>query len=122
MRLLANVARLEMMTLFASFAVVTLWKLCQSVSFAGLLRSRDGTLSPGRVQLFVVTVLTALQYLLTVIHDASHLAAIHDPSHLAAIPPIPANLVWALGGSQVVYLGGKAWSMFGLKRSNMEKP
>jgi hypothetical protein len=109
MRLLANVARWEMMTLMASFAVVTLWKLCQSASLAGLLRSSDGMLSPGRVQLFVLTVLTALQYLLSVIHDPSHFA------------PIPSNLVMALGGSQVVYLGGKAWSTFGLKRSNVEK-
>jgi hypothetical protein len=37
------------------------------------------------------------------------------------LPLSPRTLVMALGGSQVVYLGGKAWSTFGLKRSNVEK-
>jgi hypothetical protein len=106
MRLLANLARWEMVTLIASFGIVTLWKLFQSVSFAGLLRSNDGTLSPGRIQLLVLTVLTALQYVL---------AMIHDPSHLH---PIPSGLVMAMGGSQAVYLGAKAWSIFGPQQNN----
>src|SRR6266852_5901567 len=109
MRLLANVARWEMIILIAAFGIVTIWKLFQSASFAGLLRSSDGTLSPGRVQLLVLTVLTAFQYLL---------ATMHDPSHL---PPIPASLVLALGGSQAVYIGAKAWSIFGVKRNNLEE-
>ena len=109
MRLLANAARWEMIVLGASFAIVTIWKLLQSGSFAGLLRSADGTMSPGRVQLLVLTVLTALQYLL---------ATIHDPSHL---PAVPGNLVLALGGSQAVYLGAKAWTLLGLNSGKQEK-
>jgi sulfite exporter TauE/SafE len=104
MRLLASVARWETIALIASFGIVTLWKLFQSASFSGLLRSSDRTLSPGRVQLLVLTILTALQYLL---------ATMHDPSHL---PPVPADLVKVLGGSQFVYLGAKAWDIFGLNR------
>jgi hypothetical protein len=95
--------------LITAFGAVTLWKLFVSASFAGLLRSSDGTLSPGRIQLLVLTILTALQYLL---------ATIHDPSHL---PALPANLVTALGASQVVYLGAKAWTMFGPKRNDREE-
>jgi hypothetical protein len=102
--LLINVARFEVILLIASFGIVTLWKLLQSASFAGLLRSNDGTLSPGRIQLLVITVLTALQYLL---------ATIQDPSHMPTISP---NLVMALGGSQGVYLGAKALDIFGLIR------
>jgi hypothetical protein len=106
-RLLANFARWEMMLLPACFGAVTLWKLFQTGCFDGLLRSDDGSLSPGRIQLLVLTVLTALQYLLTVLHDPSHL------------PPISMGLVMALGGSQSIYLGAKAWSMLG-KRNNLE--
>jgi hypothetical protein len=98
-----NVARWETLALVLSLGIVTLWKLFQSISLAGLLRSSDGTLSPGRIQLLVLTILTSMQYLL---------ATIHDPSHL---PAIPASLVMALGGSQAVYLGAKAWSTFGSK-------
>ena len=91
------------MLLIAAFGVVTLWKLFHTADFRGLLRADDGTVSPGRIQLLVLTVMTAMQYLL---------ATMHDPSHL---PTIPASLVAVLGASQAVYLGLKAWSIFGPK-------
>jgi len=106
MSLLATVARWEMIVLVAGFGVVTLWKLFQSASFAGLIRSSDGTISPARIQMLVLTVLTALQYLL---------ATIKDPSHL---PAVPQGLVMGIGGSQALYLGAKAWSIFGPKGKN----
>jgi sulfite exporter TauE/SafE len=109
MRTLVTLAQWEGIILLLSFGVVTVWKLLASGSFAGLLRSSDGTLSPGRIQLLVLTVMTALQYVL---------ATIADPSHL---PELPSNLEMALGGSQALYLGAKAWSMFPLKRNDLEK-
>lgn len=108
MRLLVTLARWEMFALSAAFALVVGWKLFQSGSLAGLLRSGDGTFSPGRVQLLMLTVLTALQYILAVIHDPSHL------------PAIPMALVAATGGSQTVYLGAKAWGIFGNKQNGLE--
>jgi hypothetical protein len=110
MLLLARAARWELLILVTSFGVVTLWKLLQTGSFAGLLRAGDGTLSPGRIQLLVLTILTSLQYLL---------ATLHDPSHM---PALPSNLVTALGGSQLVYLASKAWNTFGFKSKSSEKP
>jgi hypothetical protein len=60
--------------------------------------------SPGRVQLLIVTILTASYYLLQVIHDSTK------------FPEIPGAWVAALGGSQAIYLGGKAQSMlFGIR-------
>ena len=93
-------ARWELNILIVSFGAVTLWKLMQTNSFRGLLRAGDGTLSPGRIQLLVLTVMTAMQYLLSTIHDPSQM------------PTIPLGLVMALGGSHVVYLGSKAWTTF----------
>lgn len=101
MQVLLTVARWEIIILATAFGAVTGWKLFQSGSLAGLLRSADGTFSPGRVQLLVLTVMTALQYVL---------ATLHDPSHL---PAIPSALLMATGGSQTVYLGAKAWGIFG---------
>ena len=109
MRTLINVARWETIILVASFGAVTLWKLFQSARFAGLIRSSDGTISPARIQLLVLTVLTALQYLLTTIRDPSH------------FPAIPAGLVMGIGGSQALYLGAKAWSMFGQNGKKLEE-
>jgi hypothetical protein len=108
MRLLFTAARWEVITLLVAFGVVMIWRLCRTGSFAGLLRAHDGSFSPGRTQLLVITIGAALQYLL---------ATIHDPSHL---PAMPQSLVAALGGSQAIYLGTKAWSIFGSKRNNME--
>lgn len=60
--------------------------------------------SPGRVQLLIVTILTASYYLLQVIHDPT------------TFPEVPAAWIAALGGSQAIYLGGKAQSMlFGVR-------
>jgi hypothetical protein len=103
MQWLINTARWEAIILVAAFAALTLWKVLGTAGFSGLLLAGDGTLSPGRVQMLVLTIITAMQYLLT---------TVQDPSHLPVLPPA---LVAALGGSQAVYLGAKAWTTFGPK-------
>jgi hypothetical protein len=108
MELLALTARWELILVVVSFAAVTLWKLFKSANFTGLLRASDKTLSPGRIQLLVLTLLTAVQYLL---------ATLQDPSRM---PSLPTGLVAALGGSQAIYLGAKAWNMLNLKGNNSE--
>jgi hypothetical protein len=100
MKSLENAARWEFIVLLVGFAAVTAGKLFQTASFQGLLRTSNGSLSAGRVQLLVFTVMTAMQYLL---------ATLHDPSHM---PAIPSWLVAGLGASQAVYLGAKAWAVF----------
>ncbi len=105
MHLLFNTARWELILLVSSIGALTIWKLFNSASFAGMLRANDGTLSPARIQMLVLMGFTALQYLL---------ATIHDPSHLHPLPP---GLVMAMGGSQLVYLAAKAWSLFGMNRN-----
>jgi hypothetical protein len=101
MRILQVVARWEAILLLAGFGAVIGWRLIRSAAFDGLLRANDGTFSPGRVQLLVATVGAALEYLLGVLHDPTHL------------PTIPSGIVMAVGGSQAVYLGLKAWNIFG---------
>jgi len=103
MGLLRDAAKWELIFLITSIGVVSLWRLFKDGSFSGLLRSNDHTLSPGRIQLLMLTVLTALQYLLSTIQDPTHL------------PDLPTNLVSVLGGSQALYLGAKAWDTFGTK-------
>lgn len=108
MHALAMTARWETIVILVAFAGVTLSKVFQSASMSGLLRSHDGTFSAGRAQMMVLTVGTALQYLLAVLHNPSQL------------PAIPEGMLLALGGSQAIYLGSKAWSLFGPPGNNRE--
>ena len=84
-------------------------KLAQSGSLSGLLRASDGSFSPGRVQMLVLTLVTAIHYLLTTLQNP------------AQLPAIPANLLMVLGGSHLVYLGSKALDVFGPTRNLRDK-
>lgn len=109
MELLMSAARWELIAMITAFGIVTGWRLFNPACLAGLLRSSDRTLSPGRIQLLMLTVLTALQYLLTTLHDPSR------------IPRLPSALVMAMGGSQLVYLSAKAWDFFGPSGMNRQQ-
>lgn len=106
----ARLASWEGIVLLGGFFGLIIWRL-----FTGKLRlnhllcgdrrnrgTRSGYspfLSPGRIQLLLVTILTALYYLLQVLRDPK------------SFPQIPDAWLAALGGSQAVYLLGKAESM-----------
>jgi hypothetical protein len=103
---LARLARLEVVLLIGGFTAVILWKLLTGgLRLNGLLSVKEkgasAVFSPGRAQLLAFTIFTAIDYLMQTIHDPSKL------------PQLPATLVTALGGSQAIYLGGKAWSAIG---------
>src|SRR4051812_5828175 len=69
----------------------------------GVRRDRSGGYSefysPGRVQLLIVTIITAGYYLTQVIHDPTR------------FPEIPTSWLVGLASSQGIYLGGKAQSL-----------
>lgn len=111
MPLLTILSRWAAIVLVAGFAVITCWKLLSGgFRLDGLLRAHDGTFSAGRAQLLVLTIFTAVQYLLQ---------TAQDPSRFPAVPSI---FLMALGGSQAAYLGSKAWSMFfGQKQPGQEE-
>ena len=104
MSALPILARLETIFLVAGFAAVILWKLLTGgIRLEGLLQAGNGDsgFSPGRAQLLAITIFTSMYYLIQTVHEPSR------------IPQIPSGLVTALGGSQAIYLSGKAWSMLG---------
>jgi len=101
MRGLVALARWELIILFTGFAAIILAKLLAGgIRMTGLLQGTAG-FSPGRAQLLVFTVFVAMDYLIRVIHSPS----------ATALPSISPAIVGVLGGSQAVYLGGKAWSL-----------
>ena len=88
----------------AAITALMAWKLLTgSIDLRGLLQGdrADGGVyfSPGRVQLLIFTLLAA-------VHLLSQVA-----THPDRFPAIPHELLLVLGGSQLVYLGGKARAM-----------
>lgn len=66
---------------------------------------KDGTryFSPERVQLIAVTFWVAMNYLFTIMNNP----------HVQSLPDVNNQTLAVLGGSQLLYLGGKAYSRFG---------
>lgn len=100
MALLTKLVSAEVFLLLgALFVLVVSFLLSGQINLRGLLHGKkgDGTtyFSPERVQLLLVTLGTAFQYLLKVQKDPSH------------FPPIDASWLAIFGGSHFVYLGGK---------------
>jgi hypothetical protein len=87
------------------FATVAVQFLVGQINARGLLsgRVRGGAsyFSPERVQLLIITLGLALQYLAQVLENTT-------PGQL---PPVPQSWVALLGGSHAVYLAGKAYAM-----------
>ena len=87
--------------LIAGFGAAILWKLLTSgVRLRGVLLAQDGSVSPGRVQLLLATLFTAWRFLPGIMHHPAHW------------PDISGGLVMMMGGSQIVYLAAKAWSLY----------
>lgn len=71
----------------------------------------DGTryFSPERVQLMIFTLWVALSYLL----DTYETQVVHlPPNTTPMLPDVPTKTLALLGASHMVYLTGKAYSMF----------
>jgi hypothetical protein len=81
------------------FALVVLQLLTGEISTKGLLYGTKGDgsqyLSPERVQLLLFTLALAFQYLAQVL------------SHPESFPVLPESWIVVMGGSHLVYLGGK---------------
>jgi hypothetical protein len=99
---LADFAAIAAGLLLAGFFGVVVFQMVSGrISLAGLLDTKGSgrrTFSPGRLQMLIATVVIAGRYLYSVAVNPQQ----------AALPTLhPAELA-VLGGSQAVYLGGKA--------------
>jgi len=107
---MALLARLTLFTGGAwllGLAAIVLWQITSGrIAIAGLLTAKDAdsrtSFSPARLQLLIFTVVIAARYLYQVF---AHLGQ-------TTLPPLPSSVVAALGGSQAVYLAGKAFAAY----------
>jgi len=85
--------------LFVVFGSVLVRILTGAIRTRGLIEgatpSGSRFISAGRVQLLIVTLVSALQYLAPMWHNPQ------------TLPDVPRNWLLFLGGSQVLYLGSK---------------
>ena len=101
---LVAAARWEMIVLIGGLMIVVVGKIFTGgINLSGLLTvsKDDPSFSPGRAQMLMATVLTAMYYLLQVI----------DKPAADSLPPLPGTLVGIVGASQAIYLGGKVQSL-----------
>jgi NADH:ubiquinone oxidoreductase subunit H len=98
----------EIGLLWAAFALVIFYQMLTGrINLTGLLREKKGAadFSPGRVQLLFFTFIFALAYIANVMKNPCKL------------PDLPQEMVWVLGGSNLTYLGLKAYNLLpGLPR------
>lgn len=104
---LANFVRYEvMLLLFGLAAVVAAQLLGGEINTKGLLYGSDSrgnrSLSPGRIQLLLLTMAAAGQYLTQVLGNLNQ----------NALPPVSNDLVAGLLGSNAIYLTGKFYDIF----------
>jgi len=103
---LLTAVRWEMALLLTSLFLAVVYKtFTGGIRLSGLLTARDSrgnlSFSPGRAQMLMATMVTAVYYLLQVIDNRSS----------DSLPSLPNTLVGIVGGSHAVYLGAKAWSL-----------
>ena len=100
MEQLILIIRFELWLILGLFTFVVAYEmLTGAINMRGLLDDKvSGALSPGRVQLLISTVMGAGYYLLLAIEQAPG----------GRLPDIPEEALLLVGGSQLLYLGGKA--------------
>jgi hypothetical protein len=113
MRTLALIARWEITVLFAGFFVlVAVQLLTGRINTRHLLwgRRKDHSayFSPERVQLLLITLATAFQILLDVLHNPRGVS----------LPEISDRWLVLLGSSHSVYLASKGYTMLNLSGKN----
>ena len=118
MHLLITIVSCIVGLLLGGLVVLVLYRmLTGAINMHNLLygRTRDGTiyLSPERVQLLIFTLWVALLYLLDTF-ETRFLNPTPGTAH--TLPEVNTQTLTLLGGSQTVYLLGKAYSMLVARR------
>lgn len=92
--------RIEIWVLLVALAAVVTYKLLTgSINTRGILRDKvTGEFSLGRLQMLIFTLAGAALYVRLVLGSPTE------------FPRVPEALVWLVGGSNFVYLGGKSFS------------
>jgi len=100
MNTLFTFMRYEMFFLLASLAAIVGYRLLTGrINTKGLLTDKvTHEFSPGRLQMLIATALVAIYFIVQVLETEK-------------MPQLPQEFILALGGSHLLYLGGKTYSV-----------
>jgi hypothetical protein len=102
---LATILRYELFFLLIALAVIVGYRLItQQINVKGLVmdKMRGRGVSPGRLQMLIVTMSIAIYYIMMVI----------EAKDTSRLPDMPNEYLVALGGSHSIYLLGKLYDLF----------
>jgi hypothetical protein len=104
---LVKIVRWEILSFLVALAATVVFQLLTGrINMNGLLRVKlgesRGNLSPPRVQLLLATLGAAMYYVLATLETAK----------MGKLPELPDAWPAVLGGSNLIYLGGKAYARF----------
>ena len=114
MRALTSFLGYEVWCLMGALFFVTGYQiLTGKINCEGLLSRKDGRVgfSPSRAQLIVFTLAGAFYYVLQVSQNTT-------PDRL---PDLPHELILAIGGSNLIYVGTKGYSLWARRKNNSER-
>lgn len=98
---LSTILRYELFFVLAALAGIIAYRLLtRQINTKGLLRDKVGgrVVSPGRLQMLIVTFIIAIYYVVEMFETRT-------------LPEIPGEFLLALGGSHLLYLGGKVYGL-----------
>jgi hypothetical protein len=97
---LFTVMRYEMFFVFAALAFIVGYRMLSGhINTKGLLLDKvTKEFSPGRLQMLIVTSFVAIYFVMQVLE-------------MEKMPQLPQEFILALGGSHILYLGGKTYSV-----------
>ena len=113
MQTLLSFARIEVGVVLVALALVVGFQLLSGkINMGGLLLEKTGTgvggYSPARLQLLLLTLVAAFYFISEVVNS------IHNGT--PQFPDVSEKWLLMLGGSHLIYLGGKVNSLFGIFR------
>ena len=104
METLGLILRYELLILLLVLIAIIAYKLLvRQINTNGLLLDKTSgrAISPGRLQMLVITLMIAVYYVFLVM----------DTEDTGRLPDLPNEFLIALGGSHAVYLSGKLYGM-----------
>ena len=106
---LVRILRFELLGFLYLLAAVVLFQIAtRRIKLAGLITHKDGSdrVSPERIQLLLMTIAASATYF-------SQVAA----STSGKMPDVSAQWLYLFGGSSGIYVAGKAWVTYNIKKA-----
>ena len=106
MNILSTVLKYEIWFLVMGLALIVVYQILTGmINVKGLLHKKNGDrgFSPARLQLLAFTIAGAISYLFLVLGNPES----------GTFPDVPLELLLVLGGSNLLYLASKFYSLFG---------